>query len=413
MIRSILTAVAFGAIGINASAQSADQEPDMLQLEGIVTLVNDEPISLFDVRQRAAMLVVTLGVNPTPEVFNQLANTANEQLIDERLQLQSAKEFELEISDEEIARSVERIANQAGTDLATMERQFAEVGISMHTLEEQVRADIAWRRIMSGRFGSRIRVSRTAIDDQMDRMRAQSQQTAYQLAEIFLFAPDEESKVQAMTAAQSLIQQLRSGVPFQNAAQQFSSAPTASTGGDMGWVALDDLAPPLAEAVSAATGPGVLEPIVSDNGVYILSLRGRREPEEVTSTLELKQFVATNNDVEMLEANMQEVESCDQMGDVAEDEDGILLVDLGEVKISDLGADAQNMVQNLTVGEASPAFEISRGWASIFVCDRTDGVENLPSLDQIEDQLFGREFNMISERELRNARNEATILRLQ
>lgn len=413
MIRSLLTAIAFSAIGAMGMAQEANDGSDMLQLEGIASIVNDEPISLFDIRQRAAMLIVTLGVQPTPEVFNQLANTAREQLIDETLQLQMAKEFELEISDEEIERAIERIARQAGSDLETLEQQFAGVGISMHTLQEQVRADIAWRRIMSGRFGSRIRVSRTAIEDQMDRLRAQSQDTSYQLAEIFLFAPDEESKVQALTAADSLIAQLREGVPFQNAAQQFSSAPTASTGGDMGWVALDDLADPLANAVSNAPGPGILEPIVADNGVYILSLRARREPQEVTSTLKLKQFVATNNDVEMLEANMRRVDSCDEMDAIAEDEDNILLVDLGDVKLSDLGADAQELVNDLGVGEASPSFEISRGWASLFVCGRSDGVDNMPTTDQIEDQLFGREFNMISERELRNSRLEATILNLQ
>lgn len=413
MIRSLLTAAAFSAICATSVAQQANDGSDMLQLEGIASIVNDEPISLFDIRQRAAMLIVTLGVQPTPEVFSQLASTAREQLIDETLQLQMAKEFELVISDEEIERAIARIASQAGSDMATLEQQFAGVGISMNTLREQVRADIAWRRIMSGRFGSRIRVSRTAIEDQMDRLRAQSQNTSYQLAEIFLFAPDEESKVQALTAANSLITQLREGVPFQNAAQQFSSAPTASTGGDMGWVALDDLAPPLAEAVSSATNAGILEPIVADNGVYILSLRARRDPQEVTSNLSLKQFVATNNDVELLEASMARVESCDDMEAIADNEENILLVDLGDVKLTDLGAEAQDLVSDLNVGQSSPSFEISRGWASLFVCDRDDGIENMPTTDQIEDQLFGREFNMISERELRNSRLEATILNLQ
>ena len=37
------------------------------------------------------------------------------------------------------------------------------------------------------------------------------------------------------------VEQLDAGAPFSLAAQRLSSAPTAASGGDMGWVALDDI----------------------------------------------------------------------------------------------------------------------------------------------------------------------------
>ena len=46
----------------------------------------------------------------------------------------------------------------------------------------------------------------------------------------------------------------------------------------------------------------------------------------------------------------------------------------------------------------------------MYVCDRVDNVDNLPSPIQIENQLFGRQLGMISDRELRNLRREATII---
>lgn len=418
MLRQILIAAVIGVLLGHAPAfsQGADQgagapPSDILPLEGIATLVNDEPISYFDVRQRAAMLMVTLGAEPSNEVLQQLAGTALEQLVDERLQLQLAAEFELEIQDNEIQSSINRIAQQAGTDIDTLIAQFRGAGISMRTLEEQVRADIAWRRIMSGRFGQRIRIPRNRIEAQMQRLRSSAQETAYQLAEIFLFTATDEDKIQAQAAADSLIQQLRNGTPFRAAAQQFSSAPTASTGGDMGWVALDDLAPELAAAVEAATQPGILEPITAENGIYILALRGKREPQEATSTLELKQLVATDNNVETLEATMDDVEGCNSIEDVADATDDVLVAELGTIKLTELGIEAQNLVKNLQAGENSTPFQIARGWASIYVCDRKDGIESLPTDEQLENQLYGQELAMISERELRNARLEATILR--
>lgn len=392
-----------------ASAQQATED-DMLQLEGVAVVVNDEPISFFDVRQRARMLMMTLGAEPTAEAQQQLLGTAQEQLIEERLQLQAAAEFELEISDREISGAVSDIAQQAGVDRDTLYDQFVANGISPITLEEQMRADISWRRIMQGRYGSRIRISGNQIDDQIDRLRKSSQETVYQVSEIFLFAPDPESRIQAEAASESIVEQLRQGAPFRAAAQRFSSAPTAAAGGDMGWVSPDDLDTALATAIVASEGPGILPPITTENGIYILAVRGRREPSEQTSAISLKQLIATNGSVETLESAIDRLDGCDSVEQTSDRFDGVIGVDLGTTMLSELSVSSQEIINGLQNDQASAPFELSTGWATIVLCDRVDGVANMPSRDQIEDQLFGRELGMISDRELRNARREATIL---
>ena len=46
----------------------------------------------------------------------------------------------------------------------------------------------------------------------------------------------------------------------------------------------------------------------------------------------------------------------------------------------------------------------------MYVCARDDGAEALPSRDDLKGSLKNRELGMISERELRNLRREATII---
>ena len=60
MFRSIAlaTLMGFTAFGY-ASAQ--DAAPETLQIEGVVAVVNDDPISFTDVRQRARLLLLSLG----------------------------------------------------------------------------------------------------------------------------------------------------------------------------------------------------------------------------------------------------------------------------------------------------------------------------------------------------------------
>ena len=178
----------------------------------------------------------------------------------------------------------------------------------------------------------------------------------------------------------------------------------------MGWVALKDLDPVLADVVGAATQPGILDPIVASDGIYILALRNRREPEEETSLLQLRQLIATNGNVETLEGAMDRIDGCGEIDDYAEGRSNLLSIDLGETLLSDLAVASQSLLTDLEPGQASTPFEMSAGWASIYVCQRRDGAQNLPTRDQIENQLFGQELGLISERELRNVRREATIL---
>ncbi len=410
MRRAILAALILGATSAIGTAQEGGQENDILQLEGVATLVNDEPISFHDIRQRVRMLAMTVGAEITPEIQQQLAQTAREQLVDEILQMQAVSEFNVEIDPSEIASAVDDLAARTGVTREQLYDQFAQAGINPTTLESQMRSDIAWRRMMSGLYGSRIRISQNQLDGELEQLRASSQETSYQLGEIFLFAPDEETKVQALQAAYSLVDQLRQGAPFQAAAQQFSSSPTAAAGGDMGWVSLADLDPVLAEPVGASTQPGILDPIVASDGIYILVLRNRREPQEETSRMLLRQLIAVDGSVDTLERAMNRIDGCGDMDAYADGRDELLAIELGETKLSDLSVASQELLVDLQSGDASRPFEMSAGWSSLYVCRRNDGAENLPSRDQIENQLFGQELGLISERELRNARREATIL---
>jgi peptidyl-prolyl cis-trans isomerase SurA len=46
----------------------------------------------------------------------------------------------------------------------------------------------------------------------------------------------------------------------------------------------------------------------------------------------------------------------------------------------------------------------------MYVCRREEGAEALPSREDLKNSLKGRELNMISERELRDLRRDATII---
>ncbi|KJS25851.1 MAG: peptidylprolyl isomerase [Hyphomonadaceae bacterium BRH_c29] len=411
MVRKLIAAAVILALPFAGPAAAQDSAPESLTLEGIAAVVNDRPISFYDVRQRARMLLLSLGgQQPTQEQVQQITGQALEQLIDEHLQLEKASEFDLEISPEEIDDAVNGMAAQSGLTGDALKSQLLSAGINPSSLEDQMRAELAWNRVMSGLYGSRIRISDNQVDDQLDQLRAASKKTQYRISEIFLYAPEPETRAQAMEAASSIIEQLKAGADFRVAAQRLSSAPTAATGGDMGWMSASDLLPELVPAIEGAPGPGLLDPIEVESGVYILYVQNKREPAEATTKVDLIRLVTKDPTDEKLVAAMDKIKSCDDVQTVANTTTGLRAQPMDDINIEELGPEGKALVESAEVGKPTTIFAVSGGLGTMYVCRREEGAEALPSRDDLKSSLKGRELNLISERELRNLRRDATIL---
>lgn len=409
MVRAALMAAFLAVSAPLAVAQT--QEENRLQLEGIAVIVNDKPISYSDVRQRARLLLLTLGRGePSQEQVQQITGQALEQLIDERLQLERVAEYKVEVDPREIDAELSDMASESGIGAAGLRQQLLASGVNPASLEEQIRAEIAWTRLMSGLYGNRIRISDNQVDDQLERMRAASKKTQYRIGEIFLYAPEPETKVEALKAAESIIQQLQQGADFRIAAQRISSAPTAATGGDMGWVTADDLAPELAAAVTASQAPELLSPIEVPSGIYILAVNAKREPMQPTTKVDLKRLVSTDAKESTLTDAIARITSCADVNSVANSVSALRSQDLTDVNVDELGPEGREMVLATEVGSPTQIFAAGGGLAVMYVCRREDGAEALPSREDLKASIKSRELSMISERELRNSRRDATII---
>jgi len=244
-------------------------------------------------------------------------------------------------------------------------------------------------------------------------MQADAQKEQYLTSEIFLYAPTPEDKEQALTAANSILDQLRAGAPFEVAAQRFSSAPTAATGGDMGWIVIDDVDEARRAALQALDEPGLTDPVLVEDGIYIINVRNKRDPSDTTTLVDVTRLSVTDGSEQALQAAIEQIDGCDAIESTADADENLRAVALEDLNIEDLGPEGKAMVMDTEVGQPTDIFAQSGTLAVMYVCDRKDNVEALPSHEQIEDRLYNQQLGMISERSLRNLRREATIIRNQ
>ncbi len=400
-------AAAFGAAAVTGTS------PVSAQLaESVAIIVNDDVISTYDVRQRANLLLISAGLQSTPELQERARAQARQDLIDEHLQLQEAEHFEISVTAAEIDSRVADIAHSNDLTPEVLAQNLAQAGVSVSTLRSQVQADVAWSRLMRGMYGSRVRVSESEVRDTLERIAASATRPQYLISEIFLPAETEQDFTAAEAGATRLLEQMQQGAPFPLIARQFSSAASAADGGDMGWIAQNELPPELQPLVERLQAGQVSIPVRATNGVYIIAMRERRAGAAPgsTSQVALRQISAPAASHSELERAARRIRGCDDLESDIRGVTGALVVDLGRASEADLSPAVRERITGIAVGAASPVVDNGGQATSVVVCERQTGGGGVPTPDEISDRLFQQEMALLSERYLRNLRREATII---
>ena len=123
-------------------------------------------------------------------------------LIDETLQIQEAKAATIEIDDEEVMQTFNRVAQQNfGQNPAALEKYLAGIGSSSASLKRQIKGELAWQRLLRRNVQPFINVSDGEVREMMERLKAAKGTEEYRIGEIYLSATD-ETKPQVLANAQ-------------------------------------------------------------------------------------------------------------------------------------------------------------------------------------------------------------------
>lgn len=388
-----------------ASAQSAPH--------GIAAVVNSDIVTIHDLRQRVLFMLATTGAETDEATLQRLQTQALRNLVDEHLQMQESAKYEQTISDEEVNQRVAQLLSRNGADPRELIANLSAAGVSIETLRDQVRSEVAWQRIVNGLYGSRIRISDAQIDETLNQITANASKPNYRVAEIYIEASPEIGGMDgAMEGANAMITQIQGGAPFPLLAQQFSSAASAARGGDVGWVRQGELRPEIDEVIQQMEPGSVSRPIQVPGGVYVVALVEMRISEADT-LYKLKQVTVTDA-FEAAKSRLIElrdaVTSCDTLEEDVAGFENTEAADMGELKASEISDEIAAALEKTDVGGLSDAFERPDGATSIMVCEREATGSDIPTRDAIEDRLLDQQLAQASKRALRDLRRQATLV---
>ena len=268
------------AIMVQATPALA-QSGRVVTLDRIVAVVNDEVITQYDLEDQKKLVITQLQRQGTELPPNDLLEKQLlERMINDRAQIQWAKDSGIRIDDAQVERAIGRIAEDNKLTASQFRDLLKQDGIPFPKFREDLRNEITLARVREREVDNKISVTDAEIDNYLATQATQTgRQQEYRISHILVLLPEQASADQIQSRrnrAEDALKALKEGKDFAQVAAGYSDASDALQGGNLGWRAHGRLPTVFADVVPGMK-PGETSGILkSPNGFHIVKLHEAR-----------------------------------------------------------------------------------------------------------------------------------------
>jgi len=397
-------------------------------LDGIAAIVEDDIVLDSELVSEVQTIVARLQKQkvqlPAKEV---IYRQVLERLIVDKLQTQRAKRAGMNISDEYVNVSIEKIARSNRMSMDAFKETLAAEGMSFEAFQDNVRKEITINQLRNREIGARIKVSDHEVKHYLEtEMSAADRNVQYLVGHIFLALPEgsgAQSIQQKSAEANDIIEKLRQGADFEQLSIAHSESDTALKSSDLGWRTLNQLPSLFVDTVKSMAKGDVADPLRSPSGFHILKLLDStgNEVHIITETRVRHILIKTNeliNDEDAqnrLFAIGSRIDDGDDFASLAKSNSkdtgsAVKGGELGWVVPGLLVPAFEKTMDGLALNTLSKPIQTQFGWHIIEVLERRtrDNTEKF-KFEQARDELRKRKIEEETELWLRRLRDEAYV----
>lgn len=376
----IVSSLLFGFMLLTANANAQDV--------AIAAIVGDDVITTLDLEQRTQVTLALTHLPDTETTRAEIAPQLLKALIDETLKMAEATRNRVDVTPEEIGKAIAMIEQQNNMPPGALETMFKQRGLPLESFHAQMKAQIAWLKLLNKKALSRIRVSDEEIE-QAAQQKEEEKPTGVgepkQVKIVSLMLPvtkaAEEPKAKAL--AEKIAERVQAGQNFQTIASQFTGGGETTSL----WIETNQLDPRLRNALKDVKVGAITAPVRTASGYQILLLEDARydaaampaATPETPKNYKLAQIFlplpasAARNDID---ARYQEAtriaasaERCESFISEAEKIAPQPKADLGVKALSDLHPKIAGLLAPLAKGQKTKPFRTPDGVRMLMVCD--------------------------------------------
>lgn len=273
----LLSLLCCGALFCTAGYAKSNEQ----SLDQIVAVVNDDVITKSEFNQSISTAKVQIAQEHLPMPPDSiLQKQVLDQLINKKLQLQMAQQAGVEISDDELDKTIGRIAAQNQISVQALYAKLNQDGMRTDDYRSELRDQLTLQKLQQQEVAGKITVTPQEVTAFMkSAMWKTNAAKEYHLEDILIpvsDTPTPEEIAAARTQAEAVLDKLHQGQNFSQVAQANSGSKNALQGGDLGWRGLPEIPSAFADHVTHMKAHDIAGPIQTPNGFHILRLAAVR-----------------------------------------------------------------------------------------------------------------------------------------
>jgi peptidyl-prolyl cis-trans isomerase SurA len=191
-----------------------------------------------------------------------------EQLVNEELKRQYAKEKKIAISSKELKAALQTIEKQRGLAEGDLLKKMPEN--LKTTALNQIKDSILQQKIVQKVIIPRVYVADYEVNNLLDNVLRQAQTKEYKISQIKINYSDNQNK--DLQKINRIHQQLIAGEKFENLVAAYSQDDNKLNGGVLGWFTLNELNTKLKREVEKLAKGEFSKPVKSNDGLFILKV---------------------------------------------------------------------------------------------------------------------------------------------
>jgi peptidyl-prolyl cis-trans isomerase SurA len=385
----------------------------------IAAVVGDAVITTSDVEQRRDLIMATAGIPTTIENQQKITPRIVQSLIDETLQLQEAKNQSLTLTDEEVSKAIDDMGAR-GESKESLRDFIKRSGLSMRSLESQLRAQLLWGKVVQRKLRRNVSVSQDEVARaQKSAASAPGDEELRMQAMVIKIADKDKGAAAATKLAEDIALQLKAGTQMPSIAAQYIKQPEVQFNPPV-WVPEKTLPGPLQQALRGMKDNDVTPPLRGGEAIQIIQILERvtREKQDDTTEYAIKQLaisVPKKRDKASLAklrlaASMLRTNPGSCMDETIPKVDLPVDVKFVRTRLGAMSPQQRSIVSHLEVGDVSEPLMGPDALRLVVMCEKIEpATGNLPDAEKIRQQLFAEKLELEAQKHLRNLRRDAYI----
>ena len=374
---------------VYASLMFSSHANAITPLDSIAIIVNDDVITQNELQDKIAYFENQIRVSGgSVSDRESLKKQVIERMIRDKIQLQKAAQFGIQIDDISLNRMIDAMAKQNDLTLSELRATLEQEGIDFGDFRTQTREELIIQELQKRMVADKVTVTNQEIQQLIEVNQKQGKSdTEYHLLHLLIATPESASPedIQAsQKKADDLYQQLLDGADFKQLAIRESDGSNALKGGDLGIRKANELPELFLNAIENLPSGDVSKPVRSASGFHLIKvLTTSSKADMVTQTHARHILIKTSADIgdddarETLLELKRRIEEGENFADLANEysEDPGSKIkggDLGWASPGSFVPAFERVMGSLTEGQLSEPFKSQFGWHLMQVLERRE-----------------------------------------